>query len=66
MCAGITFEQLLRVREEQGIGSFDELKNWTGCCLGCGTCEPYVRLSLSTGRTVFPVLSVREADEAMA
>jgi len=64
VCAGITFEELQKVRVREGL-TLEELKERTGCCLGCGTCEPYVRLSLSSGRTVFPVLSLREVDEIM-
>ncbi len=32
-----------------------ELRRMTGCTTGCGTCEPYIRLMLQTGRTRFTV-----------
>lgn len=65
VCSGMTFADMLKVRDREGFTTFEELRDWTGCCLGCGTCEPYVRLSISTGRTAFPVLSLKEVDEIM-
>lgn len=40
---------------------FEKLRAWSGCCTGCGTCEPYVRLMLKTGATRFAVLSAQDA-----
>ncbi len=65
VCAEVRFSELLALRAAEGL-SLEQLRARTGCCSGCGTCEPYVRLALVTGRAVFPVLSRREADEAMA
>jgi bacterioferritin-associated ferredoxin len=45
---------------------FDSLRAWSGCCTGCGTCEPYVRLMLRTGQTRFTVLSAAEAAKVVA
>lgn len=44
---------------------FDSLRQTTGCCTGCGTCEPYVRLMLRTGDERFPVLSAAEVNLVM-
>ena len=55
VCAGITFQEILRLHAETGAG-FDELRLRTGCARGCGLCEPYVRAALATGRARFPVL----------
>lgn len=65
VCHEVSFRELLSLHREQGL-SFEELKLRTGCCTGCGTCEPYVRLTLETGRVVHPVLDGREVDAIMA
>lgn len=44
---------------------FDALRAWSGCCTGCGSCEPYVRLMLETGQTRFAVLSSDETAALM-
>ena len=35
--------------------ALSELRRVTGCTTGCGTCEPYIRLMLKSGRTRFAV-----------
>lgn len=45
---------------------FEALRAWSGCCTGCGTCEPYVRLMLETGQTRFAVLSPKDAAAVIA
>jgi bacterioferritin-associated ferredoxin len=55
VCHNISFEQLKRLADEQRL-DIDGLREQTKCCSGCGMCEPYVRLMLSTGKTRFPVL----------
>lgn len=45
---------------------FDALRAWSGCCTGCGTCEPYVRLMLRTGQTRFAVLDAAAAARIIA
>jgi NAD(P)H-nitrite reductase large subunit len=64
ICHDVSFETLLRLWREQGL-DLEGLKRQTGCCTGCGTCEPYVRLVLRSGRTVLPVLSRAACDELM-
>jgi NAD(P)H-nitrite reductase large subunit len=63
VCAEVTFRTLLELYKS-GV-ELDALKERTGCCTGCTTCEPYVRLTLKTGQTSFPVLSPRECAAAM-
>ncbi len=65
VCKDLTFEQLKPIADQCG-GDFDELCQRTGCCQGCGSCEPYVRLMLETGQTRFPVLRRYQVDEIMA
>lgn len=55
VCAGITFDELLRNSREHP-GSLDDLKRRTGCCLGCVLCEPYLRLAILTGQTSFEAM----------
>lgn len=55
ICTDQSFEDLLRTARERRMG-FDELREATGCCTGCGMCEPYVRIALRTGRTDLPVI----------
>lgn len=64
VCVNKTFEDLKQISKRHGY-SLDELRDETGCCSGCTSCEPYVRLMLKTGRTVFPVLSARETAAVM-
>ncbi len=46
--------------------SFDQIREATHCCQGCGTCEPYVRKVIATGATSLPLLSPQEQDAIMA
>lgn len=55
VCAEVTFAALAELATG-GPGpslDLDALRRRTGCCAGCGLCEPYVRLMLRTGRTAF-------------
>lgn len=65
VCHDVSFAALLRLHAEQGL-DLEALKARTGCCTGCGTCEPYVRLALRTGDVSFPVLTPAQCDAAMA
>ena len=61
VCHNVTFLEIRRLHRAVGLG-FDEICDRTGCCRGCTTCEPYVRLVLRTGETRFAPLSpVEEA-----
>lgn len=64
ICYEVTFREVLALHRAEGL-SFEELKLRTGCCCGCGTCEPYVRLTLETGRVVHPVLDTSDVDAIM-
>lgn len=64
VCQNITLTELKRLREAEGL-DLRGLIGRTGCCRGCGLCEPYVRLMIETGRTSFAVLSPAELADAM-
>lgn len=59
ICHDVSFAELLRIARHEHL-NFDGLRFRTGCCTGCGTCEPYVRVALATGRTRLPVMSAEE------
>lgn len=65
VCYEITLEELKRIASETGC-SFDELSEKTGCCTGCGLCEPYVRLMLKTGQTSIDPLPPHEVERVLA
>jgi bacterioferritin-associated ferredoxin len=56
ICYDISLEQL-RDRARRDNLDLEGLKNATGCCTGCGMCEPYVRVMLKTGQIAVPILS---------
>lgn len=60
VCHDLEFAALKDLAGAMGF-DFEKLRGWSGCCTGCGTCEPYVRLMLETGQTRFAVLSPAEA-----
>ena len=57
VCMELSFAALAKLAQREGL-DFEALKAKTGCCTGCRTCEPYVRLMLKTGQTRFAVLPV--------
>jgi NAD(P)H-nitrite reductase large subunit len=65
VCMDVYFHELLELHRNEGLG-MDELIRRTGCCTGCTTCEPYVRLTLQSGEVVHPVLSPSEVSSIMA
>lgn len=65
ICHNKPFEELLRIAREKNL-DFAALSALTLCSTGCGMCEPYVRLMLTTGRTRFPVLSEMQVRAIMA
>lgn len=64
ICHDLSFDAL-RERAQRDHLDIEALKNATGCCTGCGMCEPYVRLMLKTGQTAIPVLSPARCTELM-
>ncbi|GAB4518052.1 MAG: hypothetical protein Tsb0013_22240 [Phycisphaerales bacterium] len=60
VCTDTPFSEVLRLHREEGL-TFEEIRDRYGVCDGCTTCEPYVLLTLRTGRVVHPVLSQGEA-----
>lgn len=65
VCSDISFAELLAMHRDRGL-SLEELKDVTDCCNGCTACEPYVALTLETGRTDHDVLSASQAQEIMS
>ena len=55
ICHSVPFAECLRLAREEGL-SYGEIVARTGCTTGCGLCEPYVRLTLASGRSVWPVM----------
>lgn len=64
VCLNVPFSEMLSLRA-QGV-TFTEIQERTGCCSGCGMCEPYVRLALATGKAELPVLRGRDLARAWA
>ncbi|MDX2116018.1 MAG: hypothetical protein SFZ24_10445 [Planctomycetota bacterium] len=64
VCVNVTFERLREIARTEGA-DLEGLKDRTGCCSGCGLCEPYIRLMIRTGCTEFAPLSARERAEAL-
>lgn len=56
VCLDITFASLIETARREGL-DFAALKARTRCSTGCGLCEPYVKLSLATGKDRWPVMS---------
>lgn len=46
--------------------TFEQIRARTGCTQGCGMCEPYVRVVISTGRSSVPLLSLEQIDRIMS
>lgn len=57
VCYDKTFAEMKSVIDEQGLSSFDELKNHITFAENCRLCVPYVELVIKTGKTVFKVNS---------
>lgn len=64
VCHEVEFSELLKLHRDQGL-SLEQLKNRTGCCTGCTSCEPYVKICLATGEVDLPVMNGRELHEAL-
>lgn len=65
ICFDVPFARLLRLHQDEGL-DLEGLKARTRCCRGCGLCEPYVKLTLLTGRTEWPVLHEDEVNRRLA
>jgi bacterioferritin-associated ferredoxin len=65
VCRDVPFSRLAEL-VAGGARTVAELSAQTGCCTGCGMCEPYVRLVIETGRTRFAVLPPHEAARIMS
>lgn len=58
VCRGVSFEEMLRLHREEGL-SVQAIKARTGACRQCRRCEPYIHLTLATGRTEHPAVGVK-------
>lgn len=65
VCHDVSFTFLKELSRREGL-DFAGLRRRTGCGSGCGLCEPYIRLMLSTGGVAVPVLSAEEVARIMA
>ncbi len=65
VCARVRFERLLELQRERGC-DLDQLQDLTGAGVGCGACLPYIRLTISTGRTAHPIMPRGRARAARA
>lgn len=65
VCYNQSFTDLLAMHEDQGL-SLDQLSEQTGCCTGCGMCEPYLRLALATGESELPPMPEHELERRIA
>ena len=61
VCWEVPFSRLIDLHRSEGL-SLEQLGERTGCCTGCTTCEPYVRIALATGEADLPVMDARELD----
>ncbi|MFG0276184.1 MAG: hypothetical protein ACF8QF_14125 [Phycisphaerales bacterium] len=64
VCRELEFADLLERARREHL-DFHALRERTGCCTGCSMCEPYVRLTLATGRTEHPILSAVATRDAL-
>jgi bacterioferritin-associated ferredoxin len=55
VCVRVRFDRILKLHRERGH-SLEQIQELTGAGLACGCCQPYLRLTLATGRTSHPVL----------
>lgn len=58
VCRDVTFGEMLRLHEEEGL-SVAQIKAKTGVCQRCRRCEPYIYLTVATGRTEHPAAGVK-------
>jgi len=63
VCRDVPFTRVAALHAE-GL-DFDAIRARTGCCTGCSMCEPYVRLTIATGRTSHPILDSKDLRKAM-
>jgi bacterioferritin-associated ferredoxin len=64
ICYNVPFSEVASLAKSGQ--SFDAISETTGCCQGCGMCEPYVRVVIATGRVSLPVLTRAQADVIVA
>lgn len=52
-CYKITFEEILKVANENDIRTLSDLQDKLFICNNCGLCNPYVEKILETGQIMF-------------
>ncbi len=63
VCKEVPFSRVAELARE-GLG-FEQIKARTGCCTGCGMCEPYVHRVIESGAVRLPVMSIAESEAIM-
>lgn len=62
VCNEVPFSRLWQLHRDHGH-ALPELSRLTRCGTKCGSCLPYIRLMLLTGRTAFPPLTPRAFEQ---
>ncbi len=67
VCNCVTFQELIDLaqrldpqRELSEDDLIEALAARTRCATGCGTCRPYIRVALRTGKASLPVMSTSQ------
>lgn len=63
ICYDVEFARVAELAK--GGKDFEQISQETGCCQGCGMCEPYVRYVIESGRVSLPVLKPHEVEAIM-
>jgi len=64
ICHEVSLEEV--VRRTKAGQSFAQISTETGCCTGCGMCEPYVHVAMATGQTRLEVMSAGQVERVLA
>lgn len=64
VCHNVSFADLIALSRREGL-SLQQLAERTGATTGCGSCGPYVRIALATGRCELPPMGAAELERAI-
>jgi len=65
ICHDVPFAELIGLARREGL-SLEALSERTGCGTGCGSCVPYIRVALASGKSDLPVMTATQLREALA
>lgn len=65
ICENVSFARIAELAQPPNGLDFEQIRERTNCCTGCGMCEPYVRLVIEQGVSSLPILSAQQCDEIM-